>query len=143
MSVRTKKFSVALLVMALLLIGIVGAAQAQTPDPANPPAADTTTATPNHLQQMQERLGPVAYGQMIQRMTERHGAEAAGEMLQRMATTDANDNCDGTGHGGMMGSGGAMGHGGMMGRSDGTTGWFGGMMNGLQRGAGRMMGSWH
>lgn len=131
MSVRTKKFSVALLVMALLLIGIVGAAQAQTPDPATFPEA-----TPNRLQQMQERLGPEAWGQMIQRMTERHGAEATGEMLQRMATSE---DCDGEGHGGMMD------HAGMMGRSGGTTGWFGGMMNGLQRGAGRMMGmgSWH
>lgn len=134
MSGRTKKFAVALLVISLLLIGIVGAAQAQTPDPANPPTGDSTTATPNRLQQMQERLGPEAYGQMIQRMTKRMGAEATGRMLQRMAS---NENCDGTGHGGMMGNGG------MMGRSGGTAGWFGGMMNGLQRGAGRMMGSWH
>jgi len=131
MSSRTKKFSVALLVMALLLIGIVGAAQAQTPDPANPPAA---AATPNRLQQMQERLGPEGFAQMVQRMTERHGAEAAGQMLERMA---ANEDCDGTGHGGMMGGAG------MMGRSGGMTGWFGGMLNGLQRGTGQMMGSWH
>ena len=129
MSGRTKKFAAALLVMSLLLIGIVGAAQAQTTDPVDP-AADP----PNRLQQMQERLGPEAYGQMIQRMTERHGAEAAGQMLQRMA---ANEDCDGTGHGGMMGNGQ------MMGRSDSTTGRAGGMMNSLQRGAGRMMGSWH
>lgn len=129
MSGRTKKVAVALLIISLLLIGIVGAAQAQTPDPANP-AADP----PNRLQQMQERLGPEAYGQMIQRMTERMGAEAAGQMLQRMAS---NEDCDGTGHGEMMGSGGKMG------RSGGMTGRFGGMMSGLQRGAGRMMGSWH
>jgi hypothetical protein len=31
----------------------------------------------------------------------------------------------------------------MMGRSGGTTGWFSGMMNDFQRGAGRMMSSWH
>lgn len=126
MSGRTMKFAAALLVMSLLLIGIVGAAQAQTSDPVDPPADP-----PNRLQQMQERLGPEAYGQMIQRMTERHGAEAAGQMLQRMATADANANCDGTGHSGMMG------------RSDATTGWFGGLVNGFQRGAGRMMGGWH
>ncbi|MBX3051688.1 MAG: hypothetical protein KF753_09460 [Caldilineaceae bacterium] len=123
MSNRTKKFVVSLLVMSLLLVGIVGAAQAQTPDPANP-AADP----PNRLQQMQERLGPDAWGQMVQRMTERHGAEATGQMLRRMAT---NEDCSGTGHGGMMG------------HSDGTTGHAGGMMNGFQRGMGRMMGSWH
>jgi len=141
MSGRTKKFAAALLVMSLLLIGIVGAAQAQTSDPVDP-AGDP----PNRLQQMQERLGPEAYGEMIQRMTERHGAEAAGQMLQRMA---ANEDCDGTGHGEMMGTGemmrngGMKGNGGMMGRSDSTTGRAGGMMNSLQRGAGRMMGSWH
>lgn len=129
MSSRTKKFTVAFLVMALLLIGIVGAAQAQTPNPATP-----TAATPNRLQQIQERMGAEAWGEMIQRMTERHGAEATGQMLQRMATDEG---CDGEGHGGMMGGAG------MMGRSGGMTGWFGGMMNGFQRGAGRMMGSWH
>lgn len=128
MSGRTKKFAVVILVMSLLLVGVVGAAQAQTPEPANP------DATPNRLQQMQERLGPEAYGQMIQRMTERHGAEAAGQILQRMAS---GEDCDGSGHGGMMS------HRGMMGRADGATGWFGGMINGLQRGTGRMMGSWH
>lgn len=141
MSSRTKKFTVAFLVMALLLIGIVGAAQAQTPDPANPPAA-----TQNRLQQMQERLGPEGFAQMVQRMTERMGAEATGQMLERMAT---NEDCDGTGHGEMMGNGGMMGHGEMMGngemmgRSGGMTSHFGGLMNGFQRGAGRMMGSWH
>lgn len=128
MSSRTKKVAVAVLVMALLLIGIVGAAQAQTQtDPANPPAA-----APNRLQQMQERLGSEAYGQMIQRMTEHHGAEEAGKMLQRMASADAE--CDGIGQHEIMGMGGHSG--GMMGRS-------GGIMNGFQRGMGRLMGSWH
>ena len=130
MSSRTKKFTVAFLVMALLLIGIVGAAQAQTPDPANPTTTRPTTATSNRLQQMQERLGAEAWGQMIQRMTERHGAEATGQMLQRMATDEG---CDGESHGGMMGGAG------MMGRSGGMTGWFSGMMNGFRGG----MGSWH
>lgn len=129
MSGRTKKVAAALLVLAFLLIAVVGAAQAQTPDPANPPST-----TPNRLQQMQERLGPEAWGQMIQRMTERHGAEATGQMLQRMAS---GEDCDGEGHAGMMG------HSGMRSHSGGTMGRFSGMMNGFQRGMGGLMGSWH
>ncbi len=124
MSSRTKKIATAVLVMTLLLIGVVGAAQAQSPDPTNP------DATPSRLQQMQERLGPEGWAQMIQRMTQRHGAEEAGKMLQRMASED----CDGEGHAGMMGMGGHSG--GMMGRAS-------RMLNGFQEGAGRMMGSWH
>lgn len=116
MSSRTKKMAAAVLVMALLLIGVVGAAQAQTPDPANP------DATPNRLQQMQERLGPDGWAQMIQRMTQRHGAEEAGKMLQRMASEEGT----GEGHAGMMGGRG------MMGRS-------GRGMGGFWQG----MGSWH
>jgi len=126
MSIRTKKFAVALLVMSLLLIGIVGAAQAQTPDP-------TDTATPNRLQQMQERLGPEGWGQMIQRMTDRMGAEATGQMLQRMASGE-DCNGDGEGHAGMMG---------MRGRTGGMMDRLGGMMNGIRQGTGGMMGGWH
>ncbi len=130
MSNRTKKIAIALLVMSLLLIGIVGAAQAQTPDP-------TDTATPNRLQQMQERLGPEGWGQMIQRMTDRMGAEATGQMLQRMAS---GEDCHGDGEGQQ----GMMGHSaGMMGRSGGMMNRLGGMMNGFQRGTGGMMGNWH
>jgi len=133
MSNRTKKFAIALLVMSLLLIGIVGAAQAQTPGP-------TDTATPNRLQQMQERMGPEAWGQMIQRMTDRMGAEAAGQMLQRMAS-DEDCHGDGEGHAGMTGM---RGHAaGMMGRSGGMMDRFGRMMNGIRQGMGGMMGSWH
>lgn len=120
MSSRMKKAAVALLVMALLVVGIVGAAQAQTPDPNAAP-----DAAPNRLQQMQEWMGPEAWGQMIQRMTERMGAEATGQMLQRMAS---GEDCHGDGEGqpGMMGGRG------MMGRSGrGMGGWWQGM------------GSWH
>ena len=121
MSGRTKKSAAALLVMVLLLVAAVGAAQAQTPDTSNP-----LSATPNHLQQMQERLGPEAWGQMIQRMTERMGDEATGQTLQRMAS---GEDCHGEGEG-------------QHGRMD-MMRHSGGMMNGIRQGMGRLMDSWH
>ncbi|RME82673.1 MAG: hypothetical protein D6775_10300 [Caldilineae bacterium] len=36
------------------------------------------------LQQMQQWMGPEAWGEMIQHMTETHGAEFTGQMLQQM-----------------------------------------------------------
>jgi len=120
MSSRMKKTTVALLVMALLIIGIVGAAQAQTPDPNTTPAAPAS-----RLQQMQEWMGADAWGQMIQHMTERMGAEVTGQMLQRMASGE-DCHSDGQGHPKMMDGRGMMGRAGR-----GMGGWWQGM------------GSWH
>ncbi|OUC08738.1 hypothetical protein RY27_07135, partial [Litorilinea aerophila] len=69
-----------LLLALVLLLGVAGTAFAH--------AGDTPGTTGNngqsHLQQMQEWMGPQAWGQMIQHMTQVHGPEATGQMLQQM-----------------------------------------------------------
>ncbi len=93
-----------LLLTLVLLLGVASTAFAH--------AGDTLGATgsnsQSHLQQMQEWMGPQAWGQMIQHMTQVHGPEATGQMLQQM-------NEGGTCHGA------------------GPMGWTGGMMGGFGR----------
>lgn len=106
MKTRSAKIIAVLSVFVLSVLLFTGAAFAHGNGPGTsvPNGDGPAVQAPdgNWLQQMQEWMGPEAWGQMIQYMTQVHGGEFTGRMLQWMNETGG---CHGNGGGypGMMG----------------------------------------